>query len=370
MDQSSSTAALDALMWQYVVCIMQRCNLSKNARPVSSPFTSFLAQHFDQINDYLATFFDGQATSADIERYLYTPLSAFTANAGKRHRPLICMLAATAVGGSFESARSAAAAIEHFQSGALIHDDIADNGQIRRGKPCMHLTEGTGLAINCGDLALTMVTKTVLDDPTLNADVKLRVLHELTEMIVRTIEGQALDLGWVRDGRFDISVDDYLDMATHKTAYYSGATPLAAGAIIGGGSEEQIEALRAFGLHTGLAFQIQDDLLNLIGTKEAANKDFRTDITEGKRTLVAVHALSVERYHDEIEAILSSGTEDPAQLARAVEIFQETGSIDYAHTYALDLTAKAKAAIEGVELDPHARELFLSMADFFVERLN
>ena len=337
--------------------------------PVSSPFTSFLAQHFDQINDYLATFFDGQATSADIERYLYTPLSAFTANAGKRHRPLICMLAATAVGGSFESARSAAAAIEHFQSGALIHDDIADNGQLR-GKPCMHLTEGTGLAINCGDLALTMVTKTVLDDPTLEADVKLRVLHELTEMIVRTIEGQALDLGWVRDGRFDISVDDYLDMATHKTAYYSGATPLAAGAIIGGGSEEQIEALRAFGLHTGLAFQIQDDLLNLIGTKEAANKDFRTDITEGKRTLVAVHALSDERYHDEIEAILSSGTEDPAQLARAVEIFQQTGSIDYAHNYALDLTAKAKAAIENVELDPRARELFLSMADFFVERLN
>ena len=86
-------------------------------------------------------------------------------------------------------------------------------------------------------------------------------------------------------------------MATHKTAYYSGATPLAAGAIIGGGSEEQVEALRAFGLHTGLAFQIQDDLLNLVGTKEAANKDFRTDITEGKRTLVAVHALSAERHH-------------------------------------------------------------------------
>ena len=162
--------------------------------PVSSPFTSFLAQHFGQINDYLATFFDGQATSADIERYLYTPLSTFTANAGKRHRPLIRMLAATAVGG-FESARSAAAAIEHFQSGALIHDDIADNGQLRRGKPCMHLTEGTGLAINCGDLALTMVTKTVLDDPTLESDAKLRVLHELTEMILRPIEGQTLHFG-------------------------------------------------------------------------------------------------------------------------------------------------------------------------------
>ena len=83
-----------------------------------------------------------------------------------------------------------------------------------------------------------------------------------------------------------------------------------------------------------------------------------------------LHRPDDERHHDEVEAILSSGTDDPAQLARAVEIFQETGSIDYAHTYALDLTAKAKAAIENVELDPHARELFLSMADFFVERLN
>ena len=339
--------------------------------PVSSPFTSFLAQHFDQINDYLATFFDGQATSADIERYLYTPLSAFTANAGKRHRPLICMLAATAVGGSFESARSAAAAIEHFQSGALIHDDIADNGQLRRGKPCMHLTEGTGLAINCGDLALTMVTKTVLDDPTLEADVKLRVLHELTEMIVRTIEGQALDLGWVRDGRFDISVDDYLDMATHKTAYYSGATPLAAGAIIGGGSEEQIEALRAFGLHTGLAFQIQDDLLNLIGTKEAANKDFRTDITEGKRTLIAVHALETAAgaQRAELLELLASGSSEREDLDRAIEIFEATGSLDFARAYAHDLTERAKAGLASLDLEAEAKELFFSMADFFVDRL-
>ena len=339
--------------------------------PVSSPFTSFLAQHFDQINDYLATFFDGQATSADIERYLYTPLSAFTANAGKRHRPLICMLAATAVGGSFESARSAAAAIEHFQSGALIHDDIADNGQLRRGKPCMHLTEGTGLAINCGDLALTMVTKTVLDDPTLESDVKLRVLHELTEMIVRTIEGQALDLGWVRDGRFDISVDDYLDMATHKTAFYSGATPLAAGAIIGGGSDEQIEALRAFGLHTGLAFQIQDDLLNLVGTKEAANKDFRTDITEGKRTLVVVHALqnAAPEARERLVEILSSKERDPEVLAEAVAIMEETGSIDYARTFAEDLTLNAKARLAGALPPSQYRDLLVSMADWFVNRL-
>lgn len=337
---------------------------------MSGQFSEFLARHLDEINEYLSACFDGKTDNADIERYLYAPLKGFSDNAGKRHRPLICMLACQAVGGEFGDAVSAAAAIEHFQSAALIHDDIADNGQLRRGKPCLHISEGDGLAINCGDLALTMVTATVLQDDRFDDATKVRLLHELTDMTVRTIEGQALDLGWVRDARFDISVDDYLGMATHKTAYYSGATPLACGAIIGGGTEEQVEALRSFGLNTGLAFQIQDDLLNLVGKKEAANKDFRSDITEGKRTLVAVHALRNSPHHDELVEILSSGTTEPERLARAVEIFEEAGSIEYAHEYSFELTRTAKETLAGIELDEHCRELFLAMADFFVERLN
>lgn len=337
---------------------------------VLSPFAAFLGRHVDEINDYLMSYFRNQTNNADIEAYLYGPLGAFAENAGKRHRPLICMLAAQAVGGDFTSAISAAAAIEHFQSAALIHDDIADNGQLRRGKPCMYRTEGEGIAINCGDLALSLVTGSVLDDDSLDDAVKLRLLRELVDMTTRTIEGQALDLGWVRDERFDLTVDDYLTMATLKTAYYSGATPLACGAIIGGGTEEQIEALRTFGLHTGLAFQIQDDLLNLVGKKEARNKDFRTDITEGKRTLVAVRALSDAAHHDELVGILSSGATDPDVLAHTVDIFKQTGALDYAREYSFELTAKAKAALEPVELDAHSKSLFMSMADFFVERLS
>ena len=337
---------------------------------MQSPFAAFLGRHVHEINEYLLAYFRDQTDNADIDAYLYRPLGEFAENAGKRHRPLICMLAAQAVGGDFRSALSAAAAIEHFQSAALIHDDIADNGQLRRGKPCMYRTEGEGIAINCGDLALSLVTGSVLDDDTLSDAIKLRLLRELVAMTTRTIEGQALDLGWVRDDRFDLSVDDYLTMATLKTAYYSGATPLACGAIIGGGSEEQIEALRTFGLHTGLAFQIQDDLLNLVGKKEARNKDFRSDITEGKRTLVAVKALGDASCHDELMGILSSGSADPAVLARAVELFKVTGALDYAREYSFELTAKAKAALKPVELDAHAKSLFMSMADFFVERLN
>ena len=337
---------------------------------MQSLFSGFLNRHFDEINEYLASFFNDQTDSADIDAYLYAPLGRFSANAGKRHRPLICMLACKAVGGEFSAARSAAAAIEHFQSAALIHDDIADNGQLRRGKPCMYITEGEGIAINCGDLALSLVTGTVLCDDSLDDHMRVRLLRELVDMTTRTIEGQALDLGWVRDGRFDLTVEDYLQMATLKTAYYSGATPLACGAIMGGGTTEQIDALRSFGLHTGLAFQIQDDLLNLVGKKEASNKDYRTDITEGKRTLVVVHALAHTEHRDELVGILQAGTSDPALLARSVELFEEAGSIEYARSYSLELTAAAKKSLEDIELDEHCHSLFMSMADFFIDRLN
>ena len=337
---------------------------------MANAFAVYLAEHHHDLDAYLDSFFTEQTQHTDLERYLYAPLAAFSANGGKRHRPLICMLAARAVGGDPARARSAAAAIEHFQSAALIHDDIADKGQLRRGKPCMYLTEGVGRAINCGDYDITLSTDAVLRDEALDAPLKLRVLGELTAMMQRTVEGQALDLGWVQNERFDLTVQDYLTMATLKTAHYSGAVPLAVGAMVGGGSEQQVEALRSFGLATGLAFQIQDDLLNLVG--DAGDKDFRNDITEGKRTLVAVHALehAESETRRELVEILRSGTQDAALLERAVEIFDETGSIAFAHDYALRLTERAKEELSGIELENDCRELLLSMADFFVERLS
>lgn len=336
---------------------------------MSNLFADYLTAHAQDLNDYLLSFYRDRTDNVDLERYLYGPLERFTANAGKRHRPLICMLAAAAVGGDPSRARSAAAAIENFQTAALIHDDIADEGMLRRGQPCLHRTEGEGLAINCGDLALTNVTAGVLADDDLDDALKVRVLEELSTMTIRTIEGQALDLGWVRDERFDLTVDDYLTMATLKTAHYSGAIPLACGAIIGGGAAAEVEGLRSFGLDCGLAFQLQDDLLNLVGDQEKQGKDFRSDITEGKRTLIMVHALASPDTHDELVGILSAKTHDPALLARAVEIAEATGSITYARTLAHDLIDRAKATLAPLKLDEGCRDLLLAMADFFVERL-
>ena len=334
-------------------------------------FEEYLDRYANPVGDILNSYIP-KGSHPDMDRYLYSPLLKFSRNGGKRHRPLICFAACMAVGGDPQRAISSAAAIEHFHTAALIHDDIADEAELRRGEPCLYMTEGMGLAINMGDLGLQLVNGTVVKDPLLEDFVKVRVLTELIDMTRRTIEGQALDIGWARDGRYDIAPEDYLIMATCKTAHYSGAVPLAIGAIVGGGTETQIEGLRNYGLDTGLAFQIQDDLLNLIGKTESTKKGFRDDITEGKRTLVVVHALShldgVKR--ERLVELLSSHTKVEADLNEAVQIMEEAGSIDYARNYAENLTSIAKNRLIDMIAPSPSRDMLISMADWFVSRLS
>ena len=345
---------------------------------LAQPFVDYLTRRLPLVERALRQAADAPLTEGgcapDLSRYLYGPLARFTASGGKRVRPALCLLGSEAVGGQAEDALSCAVAVELFQSAALIHDDIADEGELRRGEPCLHRTEGTGLAINAGDLALTQVFEVVLADPRLNDARKLRALAELVRMERHTLEGQALDLGWVRDARWDVTSEDYLYMVTSKTAWYSAAIPLYVGALAGGGSEEAARGLLELGLTAGVAFQLQDDLLNLVGNAEAQGKDFRSDITEGKRTLAVVWAL--EHLDGEKSArlvgLLASGTTDPAELAQAVELIEQGGGIERCRELARERADQAKALADELAAASHitdeARDLLVSMADFFVER--
>ena len=135
-------------------------------------FEDYLKAYADPVGELINSYIP-HGTHGDMDRYLYDPLYHYSENAGKRHRPLICFAACLAVGGDPDRAATAAAAIEHFHSAALIHDDIADEAELRRGEPCLHLTEGLGLAINMGDLALSMVNGPVVNDPLLEDAVKV-----------------------------------------------------------------------------------------------------------------------------------------------------------------------------------------------------
>ena len=316
----------------------------------------------------------GGSLGADLDRYLYDPLARFTASGGKRVRPVLALLGTEAVGGSAEDALSCAVAVELFQSAALIHDDIADEGELRRGEPCLYLTEGVGPAINAGDLALTRVFEAVLDDPRLSDTQKLRALRDLALMERHTLEGQALDLCWVRDSRWDVSSDDYLYMVTSKTAWYSAAMPLHVGALAGGGSNAAADGLRDVGLAAGIAFQLQDDLLNLVGDAQAQGKDFRSDITEGKRTLAVVWALEhlAGEKREELIGLLGAHVTDQGDLARAVELIEEGGGIERCSKLAREQACEAKRIARGLltkgNVTVEAHDLLCSMADFFVER--
>lgn len=314
------------------------------------------------------------APASDLDRYLYAPLAHFTAGGGKRVRPVLALLGAEAVGGHAEQALSSGVAIELFQSAALIHDDIADASELRRGEPCLYRTHGEGLAINAGDLALTRVFEVVLNDASLPGDRRLRVLDELVRMERHTLEGQALDLGWARDGRWDVTSSDYLYMIEGKTAWYTVASPLRIGALAAGAADEAARELVELGRPAGLAFQLQDDLLNLVGDASAQGKDFRSDITEGKRTLAVVWALEHldDEPHRELVDLLESKTTNPDELARAVELIEQGGGIEACRDLALKLTrdaqGKARALAASGTITPESAELLCSMADFFINR--
>lgn len=314
------------------------------------------------------------APMEDLDLYLYAPLSRFTNGGGKRVRPVLAMLGAEAVGGKGESALSAGLAIELFQSAALIHDDIADKSELRRGEPCLYVSEGTGPAINMGDLALTQVFEVVLADNNLSDQLRVQVLQELVGMERHTLEGQALDLGWARDERWDISALDYIYMVASKTAWYSAAYPLSIGALVGGGNEKAREGLSDLGIHAGIAFQLQDDVLNLVGSAKKQGKDFRSDITEGKRTLAVIAALDGLSAYDSkrLIDILESHTTDEHKLEDAVALIEKGGGIEYckkmAKSEASSAQAKADELLSGHLITKDAHALLQSMADYFIKR--
>ena len=347
---------------------------------MAAPFVDYLARRLPLVEGALALSASAPLTessvASDLRGYLYDPLDRFTASGGKRVRPVLCLLGAEAAGGTAESALACAVAVELFQSAALIHDDIADEGELRRGEPCLYRVEGTGLAINAGDLALVRVLEVILADEGLDAERKALVLDEVARMERHTLEGQALDLGWVRDARWDVTPDDYLYMVRSKTAWYTVASPLRLGALAAGGSRETADGLERAGLPAGLAFQIQDDLLNLVGDAAAQGKDFRSDITEGKRTLAVVWALAhlEAEKRDELVALLGSHTTDASELDRAVELIELGGGLahcrELAHAYVDEARQAADALARDGLITVEARDLLCSMADFFVERVS
>lgn len=302
--------------------------------------------------------------------YLFDPLQSFFSNHGKCARPLTCLLANIAFDGKVKNAVLTAVTLEVFQNAALIHDDIADGATTRRDKECLHLTDGLGTALNAGDFALSYVDELVFQDKDLPDALKLKILRQLTNMKLLTITGQAIDIGWARDHKFDLKIEDYEIMATLKTAHYTCATPIVLGAMIAGADNETLMLLELFGQKCGLAFQIQDDILNVDESQKDCSKDFALDIVSGKRTLIAIHAIHnlLGKHRDRLIEILDAENNTPEEIEEALFLIKTTDSIDYAKMRCCELTDEANDIILSCERKNDAYEILKSIPDWCKNR--
>jgi geranylgeranyl diphosphate synthase type I len=333
-------------------------------------FVEYVTSKSAEIDAALHRYLSNVPTGSPRHKYLYSILDEFISRGGKRTRPAMAMLGCEAVGGDPRLALSSGCAIEFFHAAALIHDDIMDSSQLRRGEACAHIIHGAPLAINAGDYALGLVCTIVVRDPLLADAVKLAVLDVIGEMSERTVEGQALDVGWVRDEVYDLTPADYLDMALGKTGYYSGIAPLKVGAIIGGATAEETRALEAFGKNVAIAFQIQDDLLNIVGDERTMGKDYLTDVLESKRTLMVIHALANAGPADRerlVRLLRLKQDKTREEAAELVALMQRHGSVEHARSFARDLISQGRTYLDALR-PSHARDVLAAMAVYFLER--
>jgi geranylgeranyl diphosphate synthase, type II len=284
-------------------------------------------------------------------RWLYRVARDYPSRPGKTLRPALCVATSRAFGGSDADVVPVAVAIELLHNAFLVHDDIVDGSERRRGRPTLTAEYGLGLALNAGD-ALAVLSNQLLRRHTARMDPDLaeRVLSEFDAMALRTLEGQATELGWRRDGVDALEPEDYLDLIMHKTCWYTTVHPLRVGALIGSAGDADLRPMVRFGFHLGAAFQIQDDLLNLLGTEREYGKEIDGDLFEGKRTLPLIHLLRHAQGPDRDllgrYLALERAQRTVAMVAEVRELLDAYGSITFAAEYAHGIAGAALDTFE------------------------
>ncbi len=225
-------------------------------------------------------------------RHLYDLVADYPQRGGRMLRPSLCIATARAFGAESEDAVRSAAALELLHNAFLVHDDVEDESDERRGRPTLHALHGVPLAVNVGDALTLLGLRALIDNRArLGPRLTMRILEEAERMARETVEGQAVELGWRRDNALDLDESDYLEMVLKKTCWYTTIWPSRVGALIGTRADRGLDRFIRFGFFLGAAFQIQDDLLNLLGDRARYGKEIDGDLWEGKRTVMLIHLL-------------------------------------------------------------------------------
>ena len=309
-------------------------------------------------------------------RYLYDLIADYPQRGGKMMRPGLCIATAGAFGAPIEYALGPAIAIELLHNALLIHDDIEDQSEERRGRPTLHMLHGVPLALNAGDsMTLLSLRPLIEQSEYLGPDLSLRLMREMETMALQTGEGQAMELGWRRDNSMDVGVADYLQMVLKKTCWLATIFPTRVGAMIGSRGEADLNELFRFGFFLGAAFQIQDDLLNLVHNDDRYGKEKNGDLWEGKRTLAIIHLLQQSNTEDKERLrsilMLSRDQRTCEQIDWMRERMDAHGSIEYAREIAQGLAGAAmheSSRLFSRLPDTRDKRFLLEVAPWVIER--
>ena len=293
---------------------------------------------------------------------LYEPGSYILNSGGKRLRPLLVLLSAKAVGGKFENTYNAAAAVEMLHNFTLVHDDIMDNAAKRRGRLTLHKKYNNNTAILVGDSLLSIAYEYLLKDCNGNSK---KVISAFTNGLIEVCEGQSLDTDF--ESRKNVALSEYMLMIKKKTASMSEMC-CKIGGLLGGGNYSQVNSLSNYGLNLGIAFQIQDDLLDISADEKKFGKAIGGDLVEGKKTYLFLKALEKSNGDDrrKLMRVIDRNGIRRNQVKSYKLIYEKLGVLDDARKEIKFYTQKALKSIK--LLDDKNKKIFQWLADSLIHR--
>ena len=284
---------------------------------------------------------------------------------GKRIRPALTFLACECVGGRRGDAVAAAAAVELLHNMTLVHDDIEDESELRRGEPCIHRMYGIPTAINAGDAMLIKVFE-IANSNSIPQEHRYRLVSQIAKRAYEITWGQAFEFSmWKRK---EFSEDEVIRLLKYKTGALTRLS-VEAGAISGGASDQQLEALGDFGETIGIAFQIVDDVLNIQGDVKEYGKEIGGDIREGKKTVLASHLLRVASPSQKrtFANLLGKKGITKSDIRKAIALYAKYRSIEYAKNKAVTYLNKSLSALDALPPSDASQSL-VTVAKFLVSR--
>lgn len=311
-----------------------------------------LPQYLDECHQLVLEQLNGIIPRNRYWPILYGPMLEYPLRLGKGFRPSLCIATCRASGGRLEDVLPSAAVLEMYHNAFLLHDDVEDGSLMRRGQPTLHRLYGVPIAVNVGDGMHALCLDPLLDNARLLGLGKaLAIMRIVSRMARESVEGQAIELDWVRRAVWELRDRDYCVMSYKKTCWYTFIAPMQIGALISGSDGARLSLIRKFATSLGIAFQIQDDLLNLVADEGRYGKEIGGDLMEGKRTLVLLHMMRTASEGDRSAAarIFAGSRTDRTEgdIEFLYGLIHQYRSVEYARSFADRLARKAERTLDG-----------------------